>query len=213
MRARRSARRKTTRGASGSTRRGGPSYAAAADARKTKAFLPAVKKHLDTPSGPMMNGPAYTRFHEDIGKVTIKNPGIDENAAVYNSACAWYAFAMFQAGLADEGWRYLRGILTGAGGNTLKRSGQLPIYLPNFYKGVAVGRDAGETSHSPSTGTADWYYHTAVAMLFGVRGEFGGLRLDPKLPSAWKTARVWRRFRGAEYDIEMRRSRAGRPRA
>lgn len=175
--------------------------------KRRKSAVAAVKRHLDTPVGVLMNGPAYTRFYEDIGKVTVKNPGIDENSSAYNSAVCWWAYAMFIARNADEGWRHLRGMLTGAGRNTIKRSGQLPLYVPNFYKGPAVGERAGESSHSPSTGTVAWFYHTAVSQLMGVRGELDGLRLDPQLPSAWKKARVWRKFRGAAFDISIRRSR------
>ena len=104
--------------------------------------------------------------------------------------------------MADDAWRYLRVMLTGAGGNTIRKSGQLPLYVPNFFKGPAVGRDAGESSHSPSTGTIAWFNHLVVAWLMGLRGEFGGLRVDPQLPSSWKTARAHRRFRGAEFDVD-----------
>ena len=168
-----------------------------ADAKRRKALMAAVEKYLWTPSGPMLNWPAYTHFDESLGKVTVKNAGIDENGAVYNSAVAWYSYAMYIAREADDAWRYLRVMLTGAGGNTIKKSGQPPLYVPNFFKGPAVGRDAGESSHSPSTGTIAWYNHLVVACLMGLRGEFGGLRVDPQLPSAWKSAKATRRFRGA----------------
>ncbi|MFW6062174.1 MAG: NdvB protein, partial [Planctomycetota bacterium] len=49
------------------------------------------------------------------------------------------------------------------------------------------------------------YYRTAVGMLLGVRGELDGLRVAPQLPADWPGARVWRRWRGAEFDISMTR--------
>jgi cellobionic acid phosphorylase len=45
-------------------------------------------------------------------------------------------------------------------------------------------------------------------MLLGVRGKLDGLRIDPQLPAAWPGARVWRRWRGAEFDVEIRRRRS-----
>jgi cellobionic acid phosphorylase len=181
-----------------------------ANGGRRETLMQQIEKHLMTPSGPMLNAPAYTRFDGTIGKVTIKNPGIDENASVYNSAVAWCAYAMYKARLADDAWKYLRVMLTGAGGNTIKRSGQLPLYIPNFYKGPAVGRDAGETSHSPSTGTIAWFNHLVVTCLLGLGGEWEGLRVDPQLPRGWKEIHVLRRFRGAEFDVVMRRSRAAK---
>jgi cellobionic acid phosphorylase len=180
---------------------------AATGERLTKS-VKAVERYLVEPSGTAMLGPAYTPFHEDIGKVTIKNPGIDENGAVYNSASCWWALALLWARMPDKGWKATRVMLPGGKGNTntLKRAKQLPLYIPNFYKGEAVGSDAGESSRYPSTGTISWYYYMVIAYLMGVRGELDGLRIDPQIPSHWKKARVWRRWRGAEFDIEIARS-------
>jgi hypothetical protein len=42
--------------------------------------------------------------------------------------------------------------------------------------------------------------------MLGVRPTYDGLLMDPVLPGAWKTARMLRRFRGAEYDIQIEAS-------
>lgn len=178
-----------------------------ADEKRKASAIAAVEKHLQTPFGPTMNGPAYTRYYETIGKVTIKNPGIDENAGVYNSAVCWWALGLYHARRGDDAWRALRGMLTGAPGNPISQSGQLPLYVPNFFKGPAVGTRVGESSHFPGTGTAPWMYHTVMAGLFGMCAEFDGLRLDPQLPSKWRRAKVSRSFRGAKFEIEIKRTR------
>jgi cellobionic acid phosphorylase len=161
----------------------------------------------------MLLDPPFGGMREDIGKITQKVPGTGENGSVYSHAVTFYAFALFSVRRGEEGFRALRNLLTGTRGNPLSRSGQLPIYIPNYYRGVGCGPSAGRSSHSPNTGTSAWFYRTAVAMLLGVRGEWDGLRIDPQLPLAWPGARVWRRWRGAEYDIAIRRDRrAGGPR-
>jgi cellobionic acid phosphorylase len=66
---------------------------------------------------------------------------------------------------------------------------------------------AGESSHFAGTGTAPWFYHVVVGWLFGLRGEARGLRIDPQLPKAWRRAGITRVFRGARFDVEIRRSR------
>jgi cellobionic acid phosphorylase len=124
---------------------------------------------------------------------------------VYCHAVTFYAYALYLNRRSEDAFRMLRRLLVGHPKNPLARAGQLPLYVPNFFTGPACGPAAYRSSHSPNTGTASWYYRTAIAMLLGVRAEFDGLRLDPQLPAAWKTARVWREWRGAEFDIRISR--------
>ena len=72
----------------------------------------------------------------------------------------------------------------------------------------AAGKTAGRSSGHWGTGTVAWYYRTAITELLGVRGEFEGLRLDPQLPAKWNHAKMWREFRGAQFNITIKRSRA-----
>jgi cellobionic acid phosphorylase len=177
--------------------------AGAATARRVTLCMRAVEKYLMTPSGPMLLGPAFTAMREDIGKLTQKIPGWNENGSIYCHAATFYAYALYCARRPDEAFDVLRRLLPGYGGNTIERTGQLPLYIPNFYRGADAGRKAGLSSHAPNTGTASWYYRTAVAMLLGVRAEEAGMRLDPQLPRGWRRAAVWRLWRGAEFDIQI----------
>jgi cellobionic acid phosphorylase len=145
-------------------------------------------------------------MREDIGKLTQKVPGWNENGAVYCHAATFYAYGLFSVREKEKGFAALRQLLPGYAGNTLERSGQIPLYIPNFYRGVDAGRKAGLSSHHPNTGTVSWYYRTVVAMLMGVRAEADGLRLDPQLPARWRSARVWRNWRGATFEIEIRQT-------
>jgi cellobionic acid phosphorylase len=51
-----------------------------------------------------------------------------------------------------------------------------------------------------------------VEELFGLRGDGQTLRIAPQLPSHWQRARVWRRLRGADFEVEIERV-AGRSEA
>lgn len=175
--------------------------------KRLDSCVASVERVLATPPGPMTLHPPFQDMREDIGKLTQKQPGTGENASVYSHAATFYAYALLQTGRADHGWRVLRNLLAGGRDNPVTRCGQLPLYVPNFYRGTGCGASAGHSSHSPNTGTSAWYYRTAVAMLMGVRGELSGLRIDPKLPGGWKRAGVRRKWRGAEFDIVIRRGR------
>lgn len=178
----------------------------AATGDRLHACIASVEKHLATPAGPMTIWPPYTQMRDDIGKLTLKTPGFAENGSCYVHAGAFYAFGLFIADEPDLGWQVMCSQLPGRT-NPLERAGQLPLYLPNSFNGLAAGRTAGQSSRWASTGACAWYYRTAVSMLLGVRGEFDGLRLDPKLPKKWKHAKVWRRFRDADFEITIARSR------
>jgi cellobionic acid phosphorylase len=181
-----------------------------ADRSRTRACIRSVERKLMTPCGPMKLAPAFTHMDESIGKLTQKIPGWNENGSIYCHAATFYACALYAARDADRAFDVLRRLLPDYRNHTLQRANQLPIYIPNFYRGDAAGSKAGLSSHAPNTGTASWYYRAAIAMLLGVRAELNGLRIDPQLPSHWKRATVRRRWRGADFVIAIRRSRSVR---
>ena len=48
-------------------------------------------------------------------------------------------------------------------------------------------------------------YRCLVEGLFGLKGDREGLVIQPQLPSHWREARVTRAFRGATFQVAMRR--------
>jgi cellobiose phosphorylase len=74
---------------------------------------------------------------------------------------------------------------------------------------MIAGRDApthGEAKNSWLTGTAAWNYVAITQWILGIRPELDGLRVDPVIPSSWPGFNVTRRFRGATYQITVRRA-------
>jgi len=178
-----------------------------ADGKRTASCIRAVERMLMSPSGPMVLAPPFERMRTHIGRLTQKVPGTTEHGSVYSHAAAFYAVGLYCARESDRAFRVLRMLLPGYDTHTLERAGQLPLYIPNCYRGTPAGRRAGESSHVMRSGAAAVFYRTAVTMLLGVRAELDGLVFDPQLPAHWPRARVWRRWRGAEFDVLIRRSR------
>jgi len=175
---------------------------------RIKDCIKAVNKHLMTPSGPMTLTPAYTRMREDIGKLCQKTAGTNENGSVYCHAAAFYAYSLFRVREAEEGFRILTMLLCGSKANPITRAQQLPLYFSTQYRGIAIGKTVGRSSAHWGTGTVAWYYRTVITELLGIRGEFDGLQIDPQLPKAWDKVSVWRKFRDAEFNINIRKSAA-----
>jgi cellobiose phosphorylase len=59
------------------------------------------------------------------------------------------------------------------------------------------------------TGTAAWYLRTLVEGVLGIEAHLEGLKVQAALPDQWDHFRVRRMFRGAIYDITVRRAAFG----
>jgi cellobiose phosphorylase len=73
---------------------------------------------------------------------------------------------------------------------------------------MIAGRDAGtygEAKNSWLTGTAAWNYVAITQWILGIRPEYEGLVVDPRIPTDWKGFTAERRFRGIRYRIQVER--------
>lgn len=179
----------------------------ALDAARRARVLAAIDAQLVSPYGVAMLDPPYTGMREDVGRLTQKFPGSAENGSVYNHAAAFYLHALYGIGESDRAWRVLRAMLPGPDEADLRQRGQLPVFLPNYYRGAwrRHPRTAGRSSQLFNTGTAAWVYRCVVESLCGLRGDGPRLRIAPQLPAHWDHLRAERRFRGARYALHVER--------
>lgn len=183
------------------------------DPEQRQKMLRVVEAQLETPYGVMMLAPAYTGMREDVGRVTQKHPGSAENGSVYNHAAVFYIFSLFEQGETERGYRLLRQMIPGPELDDYRQRGQMPVYIPNYYRGAyhQFPRTAGRSSQLFNTGTVSWVYRTLVEGLFGLKGEGDGLRIAPQLPENWPGVQLTRQFRGAILEVTMKRGSEGQP--
>jgi cellobionic acid phosphorylase len=179
----------------------------AADKEKQEKLMRAVTEQLESPYGVEKLAPSFTSMREDVGRVTQKHPGSAENGAVYNHAAAFYIYALYSVGEQDNAYRLLRKMLPGPSKEDIIQRGQLPVFIPNYYRGASkqFPRTAGRSSHLFNTGTVPWVYRCLIDGLFGLQGNRAGLQIKPQLPSEWQEVSVKRTFRGAELQVDMKR--------
>ncbi len=184
---------------------------AASDEQRVK-MLAAIEEQLETPHGVAMFNPPYPRMRDDVGRVTQKHPGSAENGAVYNHAAAFYIHALYDAGESDRAWRALRAMVAGPDEADLLQRGQMPVFIPNYYRGAhkEYPRTAGRSSQLFNTGTAAWAYRSVIEGLCGLRGHAEGLLVKPQLPSSWNSLSAEREFRGARFKLQVRRTGVAR---
>lgn len=185
----------------------------AASAEQRARMLAAIEAQLDTPHGVSMFAPPYSRMRDDVGRVTQKHPGSAENGAVYNHAASFYVHALYGCGEGDRAFSALRRMIPGPDEADLLQRGQLPVFIPNYYRGAhqQLPRTAGRSSQLFNTGTAAWAYRCVIEGLCGLRGTAQGLRVAPQLPSHWDRLDAEREFRGAQFTLQARRTGVASP--
>jgi cellobionic acid phosphorylase len=145
-------------------------------------------------------------MREDVGRVTQKYPGQGENGSVYNHAGAFYVWSLYTINEADRAYKTLRQMIPGPSEEDYLQRGQLPVYIPNYYRGgwKTYPRTAGRSSQLFNTGTVSWVYRCLVEGLCGLKGEKDGLSVSPQLPSGWDHIKVTRLFRGATFEVDVK---------
>ncbi|MDN2483485.1 GH36-type glycosyl hydrolase domain-containing protein [Vibrio agarivorans] len=179
-----------------------------ADSDKREKMIKQVEQQLETPYGVMMLAPSFTAMRDDVGRVTQKHPGSAENGSVYNHAAIFYIFSLYQAGATDRAFKLMSQMLTGPDEADYIQRGQLPVFIPNYYRGAYYQhpRTAGRSSQLFNTGTVSWVYRCIVEGLFGLKGDATGLRIEPQLPADWQKASAVRHFRGATFEVSITRT-------
>lgn len=175
----------------------------AANKTQETDMITAINKHLVTPQGVMMLAPSYTSMVEDVGRITQKHPGVSENGSVYNHAAIFYIYALYQSEKNNTAYNLLCKMLPSL--ETAEITGQLPVYIPNYYRGAyhQFPEHAGRSSHLFNTGTIAWVYRCLVEELCGLKGCATGLKISPKLPNTLMRISGQRSFRNATFDFTI----------
>ncbi|MGC8873466.1 MAG: GH36-type glycosyl hydrolase domain-containing protein [Chloroflexia bacterium] len=177
------------------------------DGRAESALRP-VRERLATPHGILLHQPAYSRYYLHLGEISSYPPGYKENAGIFCHTNPWIVIAEARLGHGNQAYDYYLRI------NPSAREAISEIHRcePYVYAQMIAGRDApnhGEAKNSWLTGTAAWSYVAITQWILGIRPTFGGLEIEPVMPSHWPGFEARRRFRGTLYHISVRRAGPG----
>jgi cellobiose phosphorylase len=173
------------------------------DGRAERA-LASVAEHLATPHGIVLLQPAYSGYRVELGEISSYPPGYKENAGVFCHTNPWVMIAETLTGNNDRAFDYYLRINPSA----REDISELHRCEPYVYAQMIAGADArthGEAKNSWLTGTAAWNFVAITQWILGIRPEHDGLRIDPSLPSRWDGFSATRSFRGATYQIDVRK--------
>jgi cellobiose phosphorylase len=129
---------------------------------------------------------------------------------VYVHASCWAVLAERRMNGAESAYQLWRTFCPPLRGEQPDRYMAEPYVMPGNVDGP-LSEMPGRGGWTWYTGSGQWYLRCLVEGVLGVRAEIGGLRVERDLPADWQSFRMVRRFRGATYDISVRRGGAEQP--
>ena len=114
----------------------------------------------------------YSDMAIGLGRMFGFAYGEKENGAVFSHMTVMYANALYQRGFIREGYKALQTLADTA----------LDFDTSRIYPGIPEYFNAeGRGMYAYLTGAASWYMLTLITEVFGVKGSFGDLVIEPKL--------------------------------
>lgn len=177
-------------------------WAALAGLPGARAALETTQRLLERDLGTVCVLDPYTGWRDNVGFMTIKRPGSQENGGVYLHASAFRLVADCLLGNHEAVARALRTMLPF--GERPGASECEPYVFCNSYFCMPGSYRHGTPGQSWGTGSAGWFYTALTDYVYGLRPELQGLRLEPCLPPEWTSCAITRAFRGTRYEIRYR---------
>jgi cellobiose phosphorylase len=162
-----------------------------------------IHEKLATPYGLMLSAPPFVKTPVDVMRAVVFNPGIKENAGIFNHTQGWGVMAECILGNGDRAYEYYRASMPAAY-NDQAELRQMEPYVQGQTTYSIYSPRAGNARTAWLTGAAAWAYHSATQYILGLRPEIEGLRIDPCFPSDWDGFTAMRRFRGKSIHIEVK---------
>lgn len=164
--------------------------------------LDSASKWLDSEHGMVLNYPAYTRYHLEMGEQSTYPAGYKENGGIFCHNNPWVMIAQTKAGRGNDAWDLYRKIAP-----AWIEDHDLHKVEPYVYCQMVAGKEAakpGEGKNSWLTGTAAWNWLTISQHILGIHPTYEGLLVAPCIPSDLKEYTVKRKWRDAEYVITIK---------
>jgi N,N'-diacetylchitobiose phosphorylase len=175
----------------------------AATPEQAARCMQTVQERLATPYGLMLSAPPFIKTPIDVMRAVVFNPGIKENAGIFNHTQGWGVMAECMLGNGDRAYEYYRASMPAAY-NDRAEIRQIEPYVQGQTTYSIYSPRPGNARTSWLTGAAAWAYFSATQYLLGLRAELDGLRIDPCIPSTWSGFKATRRFRGRSIQIEVK---------
>ena len=167
--------------------------------------LKSVEERLDSEYGIMILQPAYTRYHLELGEISSYPPGYKENAGIFCHNNPWVSIAETVVGHGTRAFEIYKKTCPAF----LQEKSDIHKTEPYVYSQMVAGRDArffGQGKNSWLTGTAAWTFTDISQYILGIYPTLTGLQVNPCIPAGFGDFKVHRRYRGVNYEIEVKQN-------
>ena len=164
--------------------------------------LDSTKKYLDSKYGICIVEPPYNKYHVELGEVSSYPPGYKENGGIFCHNNPWVIIGEVKTGRPEDAWVHYTKIAPAF----LEDISDIHRTEPYVYAQMIAGKKArrfGEAKNSWLTGTAAWNFVALSQYICGLKPDYDGLKIEPRLPSHIETAEMTRKFRGTTYRIHV----------
>ncbi|MFH1458922.1 MAG: cellobiose phosphorylase [Candidatus Omnitrophota bacterium] len=152
-----------------------PILSGAASKKQTRQIYKAVNKFLkDKKLQGFRLNTNFKNLQIDLGRAFAFSYGEKENGAIFSHMCVMFAYALYQRNFVSEAHSVLESLFKLA---TDTKTSKIYPCLPEYFN------LSGKGMYSYLTGSASWYIMTVLTEVFGVKGHFGDLVIEPKLTS------------------------------
>lgn len=174
-----------------------------AQGERAEMAMEAIDKYLYSDWGIHLNAPSYGTPNDDIGFITRVYKGIKENGAIFSHPNPWAWVADAKLGHGNRAMKFYNSLCPANQNDKI----EIRQSEPYSYCQFVMGRDHtahGRARHPWLTGSAGWAYFAATRYLVGIRFGFDEMIIDPCIPAEWDNFSATRRWRDADFEIEVK---------
>ena len=180
-----------------------------ADTNRAKIVIKKVEEYLDSEFGAQICFPVYNGLaqREELPSrswnIEKEPPAMKENGSIFMHLNAWLvqSYAILNRG--TDAVSFYEKCLPENLASDQNRYKSEPYIYPEYVRGRG-GFGFGQGGHTWLTGTAPTMHQSITEWVLGLRSDYGGLIIDPKIHRDWKEFSVKRNFRGALYEITVK---------
>lgn len=161
-----------------------------------------VYEKLSTDYGVMICHPAFRKYGLPVVRAILMLPGVKENAGIFSQPQGWVIAAETMLGNGNRAFEYYRNCCPATRNDTAELRQTEPYAHSQFTDGIESPFHGRSHVHW-LTGTASTVMTASVESILGIKPDYDGLRIDPCVPSDWKTFTIRRVFRGKTFNIRI----------
>jgi cellobiose phosphorylase len=178
-------------------------FTGVADRAKAEKIVEAMRRELYVPFGAMLLSPPFTKYMEDVGRISNDMPGIVENGSNYVQGMLFYTYGLTQVDMADEAYDLINRVLPTNPKNPPEKARLEPFQITNSFQGPA-SKHPGRAMFAWRTGSAGWFLKTIWDGMIGVIPDFDCVRVNAHIPKAMgDRVEATRMIRGKQVRFEF----------